>query len=654
MSTDVPNDDAEDQPLETPGAGPSRLPTKEQVIHNDIDEEELERLSFLKKQADYVQLEQSVNSSDELLSSLASYLSTFQNDLSAVSGQISDLQSRSAEIESQLKGRKTIIPPLNALISDITLPPSLVLTLRDTLPTQNPELWLNAIIELDSKISLISNRSTKVKGVKELIPIIEGLKIKALIVLPSFLLSLIKPLKSSSKGLSTNLAILQNNLLLKYQPFYEFLYKHNGKIAKTVERGYVNAARSYYETGFRRYARSLSLINSRNIEKSELIGTLSTSSDSSTIIGNGNSNGKGQWNDDDDNAEKLKFKDLDIEDEDGSVVLGYMSDDKDFRSPVEALFRSLSLVLLDNASSEFTFIVRFFAKSISSNSIKPITQSIKSPIETPIDSPNPSFVDLLSEADKSTTPITITSNKRKGVNEINENLKESEKIWHEIFDSSLEYTTNFFNSILNPPITTLSITNTSGINNQSIPSIISLLIIIRLNDNLLNVSNNRGCLPLIGYLNGWKLKIWPIFKKEIENNILSLKNLADNLENKNIFSINFIKNNFNNNLKDNQLKIIFKKYGKLFSQIVSLSIEAEEVMIFSSMIRLRNELIRILLIQSSKIKQPNEKYSFLSSIYEIIIHELISGPSSNTHPKLQSELSFFKTREEEARRKISA
>ncbi|WWC63385.1 uncharacterized protein I303_105985 [Kwoniella dejecticola CBS 10117] len=647
MSADIPNGHAEDQPLETPGAGPSRLPIKQPLKQEieDIDEEEQDRLSFLSKQADYVQLEQSVQSSDELLSSLASYLSTFQNDLSAVSGQISDLQGRSADIESQLKGRKTIIPPLNALISDITLPPSLVLTLRDTLPAQNPDLWLNAIIELDSKISLISSRSTKVKAVKELSPIIEGLKVKALNVLPPFLLSLIKPLKSASKGLSTNLAILQNSLLLKYQPFYAFLYKHNGKIAKTVERGYVNAARSYYETGYRRYARSLGLISAKNVERAELIGSLSSMETPATVMNGGSSNTSKRSGGEEE--ERLRFKDLDIEDEDGSVVLGYMADDKDFRAPIEALFRSLALVLLDNASSEFTFIVRFFAKSLSpsasTSSSRPNPQSVKSPIETPLDSPNPSFVDLMSDAGKSTT----TS--RRGVNEINENLKEAERIWHEVFDSSLEYTSGFFDSMITPPITPTALTGGAV---QSTPSVISLLTMIRLNDNLLAVSDNRGCLPLVGYLTGWKLKLWPVFRKEMDNHIASLKTLADNLEGKNMLaSLNFMKGS---SIKDSQLRIIAKKYGRMYSQVVALSNEAEEVMIFSSMTRLRNELIRIVSHQSSKIKQSNERHSFLSSIYEIIMHELVSGVGQTTHPKLQSELSFFRTREEEARRRITA
>lgn len=41
-----------------------------------------------------------------LLDSLESFLSTFQKDLSAVSGQIADLQDRSKDIYNRLKSRR--------------------------------------------------------------------------------------------------------------------------------------------------------------------------------------------------------------------------------------------------------------------------------------------------------------------------------------------------------------------------------------------------------------------------------------------------------------------------------------------------------------------------------------------------------------------
>lgn len=44
-----------------------------------------------------------------LLDNLESFLSTFQKDLAAVAGQISELQDRSKDIESRLKSRKVCI-----------------------------------------------------------------------------------------------------------------------------------------------------------------------------------------------------------------------------------------------------------------------------------------------------------------------------------------------------------------------------------------------------------------------------------------------------------------------------------------------------------------------------------------------------------------
>lgn len=207
-----------------------------------------------------------------------------------------------------------------------------MLTIRDTLPSQNPDLWLSAIIQLEEKITAIQAHQsrTKVKAVVELDPVIDGLKTKALTQLPPFLLSLIRPLKSASTGLSTNLAVLQTSLLLKYQPFFAFLYRQSPRLAKQVERGYVNAARAYYETGMRRYARALGVIRARTVDKSELIGVVS--SEAAQAVLNKTPAGVAQA------YERLRYADLDVDGEAGSVVLAYMADDKDFVSECRQRF----------------------------------------------------------------------------------------------------------------------------------------------------------------------------------------------------------------------------------------------------------------------------------------------------------------------------
>ncbi|WVO14388.1 hypothetical protein L204_102021 [Cryptococcus depauperatus] len=589
--------------LETPGAGPSKpSPVMDNFYLQELEmDEQNEDIDLLHKKNEYLELQQSVDSSNELLSSLASYLSTFQKDLSAVSGQITELQGKSSIIDSRLNGRKAVIPALNSLLREITLPPSLVLTLRDTLPSQDPDLWLTAIQQLDEKIACIQARG-KVKAVHEIRSILDGFRIKALNVLPPFLLSLIRPLKSASKGLSTNLAVLQTSILLKYQPFYSFLQRQSPRIAKHVERGYVDAARAYYETGMRRYTRSLTQIRQRTVDKVDPIGYVAAESMSS-----------GPEEEIRRAYERLEFANL----EEGGVILSFNADDKEYRSPVEALFRSLGLVLIDNASAEFTFIVRFFTRVS-------LLEKVRSPQSTPLESPSPSFVDLTSEIGHG------TARNRNISSESDERLKEAERIWHEVFDSALEYTTSFFQSMVYTP-----------------PPTVSLLTIIRLNDRLLTTCDSRGCLPLTSYLSGWKLTLWPIFRKEMDQHIESLKKLADEAEGKGLAGL------IGKGVKDRQVKIVAARYAGLYGSVTALSEEADEVMLFSSMARLRSELVRLAQTQSNKIKYLPERHSFLSSIYEIILHELASGPVQAMHPRIQSELSLFKTREEEARRKIS-
>ena len=183
------------------------------------------------------------------------------------------------------------MPSLRALIDDITLPPKCVTTIRDTSPSQRPDDWLSAIALLEEKRTAIKVRG-KVRAAGDASTSLDGLVSKALSQLPPFLLQLIRPLRSSSSGLSTNLAVLQTSILLKYRPFYSFLLRESPNLAKTVERGYVNAARSYYETGMRRYVRALGQIR----------------------------------------REGGEYDGLQFAEEDGVAILGYMADDKAFVS----------------------------------------------------------------------------------------------------------------------------------------------------------------------------------------------------------------------------------------------------------------------------------------------------------------------------------
>jgi hypothetical protein len=117
---------------------------------------------------------------------------------------------------------------------------------------------------------------------------------------------------------------------LKYQPFYAFLLRQSPRIAKQVERGYVNAARAYYETGMRRYTRALSTIRARTPEKAEIMGVVSSEAARDVLSGDQESL-KGTY-------DRLKYAELDMED-DAGVVLAYLADEKDYVSITVATLR---------------------------------------------------------------------------------------------------------------------------------------------------------------------------------------------------------------------------------------------------------------------------------------------------------------------------
>ena len=133
-----------------------------------------------------------LQTSVSLLDNLESFLSTFQKDLAAVAGQISELQDRSKDIDSRLKSRKVcrlsnvfhysftmvsniqrIERPLSSLLSDIMIPPSLATTLLDS---NVGDPWLDAVADFEKRMTTAKSR-LRVKAARDLGDVIEGLRI---------------------------------------------------------------------------------------------------------------------------------------------------------------------------------------------------------------------------------------------------------------------------------------------------------------------------------------------------------------------------------------------------------------------------------------------------------------------------------------------
>jgi len=159
---------------------------------------------------------------------------------------------------------------LSSLILGLCIPPPLATLLLDT-PVGEP--WIDAVGQLETRLQSINARG-RVKASRDLGEIAEALRIvvrrpstlvsslgnsprhtiKVATKLRAFFLALLQPIRTN---MSTNMQVLQTSVLLKYRPLFTFLQRNAADVANEIQRAYVGAARTYYETGFRRYIRCL-------------------------------------------------------------------------------------------------------------------------------------------------------------------------------------------------------------------------------------------------------------------------------------------------------------------------------------------------------------------------------------------------------------
>ena len=71
-----------------------------------------------------------------------------------------------------------------------------------------------------------------------------------------------------------------------------------------------------------------------------------------------------------------------------------------------------------------------------------------------------------------------------------------------------------------------------------------------------------------------------------------------------------------------------------------------------SLLRLRQELVWLIASYIDKIADPVAKATAQSALYDVLLQGLSKGPHPVSHPKAQSEVAFWKEREEEARRRV--
>ncbi|KAI8350687.1 Sac2 family-domain-containing protein [Mortierella sp. GBAus27b] len=296
----------------------------------------------------FVDLHGQIKSCDEILETMENLLSIFQTDLGNISTEIQTLQTKSVTMSIQLKNRMAVENHLNELLEGILVTPQLIRKIYDG---EVDETWLGALAELNSKMyHAKAKQGRHIRALKEVGPELERLRIKTVEKIREFLLSKIKSFRTPN----TNVQIMQHSVLLKYKELNQFVMDRHGEVAAEIRQTYANTLRWYFSNQFETYATGLEKLQSVVGDKYEMLctdesarkglfGTTKALQPKTNVFAVGS------------RLDTLK-------NQDAGLILIHVANEKNLKYPYEALFRSFNLALIDNASSEYLFLVEYFSK----------------------------------------------------------------------------------------------------------------------------------------------------------------------------------------------------------------------------------------------------------------------------------------------------
>ena len=309
---------------------------------------------------------------------LAQKLGHFQRNLGDISKEIRELQGKSLQGNTKLRNRKHAESMLANFVDGISIPPKLATHICDA---EVNDAYLDYIMTLRSKFAFMESDMAKSSAAAaEIAPELEKLRLKAVSKVRESLLSKMAMLSKPN----TNFQILQQSVLLKYKYFAQFLRDHarpsiasqSGK-AQHVTSVYAEVCDAYVDIISKLYAHYMRQ-GSRNMDKLLDSPVPASGSASNTLVeqevsaasiaglssGFGKLFGAKQVVQPPTDAGFSLGERISVLAQVGSppIVFGTALAEKR-KYYLELLFRSLSHLLMDSVTSEYTFVTDFFGDS---------------------------------------------------------------------------------------------------------------------------------------------------------------------------------------------------------------------------------------------------------------------------------------------------
>lgn len=299
---------------------------------------------FEKEKNKFEDLHKSITECDGILSSVETYLTSFQADLAAVSAEIETLQNRSTSLNTKLQNRKVVERVLGPEVAAFSIPPGVV---RKIAEGTVDDAWVRALDELDKKSRSIDAKAREgrdIKAAQDVKPFIEDLSDKAVERIRDYVVAQIKALRSPS----INAQIIQQNAFARYKGVFAFLAQRQPGLADDISHAYINTMRWYYVHNFTRYRSALDKLHLHVIDVSETIAA-----DPAKRVAR-----PGPTHDAFSIGRRMEM----LRTTNDAALSSYVAEENRDYHYLELPFRAFGLALIDNASAEYSFLADFFAK----------------------------------------------------------------------------------------------------------------------------------------------------------------------------------------------------------------------------------------------------------------------------------------------------
>lgn len=320
-------------------------------------------------------LHRSIRACDDVLISVEINLTSFQNDLAAVSAEIETLQARSTALSVRLENRKIVENGLGPIVEEISISPAVV---RKIVEGAIDEAWVMALAEVEKRSKAMDAKSKElrnIRGIGDLKPLLENLINKvmcstlvsnlcinvrqAIERIRDFLVAQIKALRSPN----INAQIIQQQHFIRYKDLYAFLHRHHEKLAEEIGQAYMNTMRWYFLNQFTRYEKALSKIKLHILDKHDVLGQDDGSRKSNHILSGTKVSGPPH------DAFNLGRRIDLLKTSNQTALSSFLAEEDTSTHYLEFPFRNFNLALVDNASAEYSFLTSFFAPSLSFTAI---------------------------------------------------------------------------------------------------------------------------------------------------------------------------------------------------------------------------------------------------------------------------------------------